>query len=56
LADLIVSQSPQAYVKAPLPIVIMKSRKGQVSDWDKLAIFSQLFPPPPPEKIIEPLP
>jgi DinB family protein len=55
-ADLVVSQSPEAYVKAPLPIVVMKNREGQVSNWELLAIFSQLFPPPPPEKVIEPLP
>ena len=55
-ADLVVAQSPEVYVKAPLPIVVMKNREAQVSDWEKLAIFSQLFPPPPRDKIITPLP
>jgi hypothetical protein len=54
-ADLVVTQSPEAYVKAPLPNVVMKNREAQVSNWEKLAIFSQLFPPPRPDQLIEPI-
>ncbi|MBI1876923.1 MAG: hypothetical protein HYR94_01575, partial [Chloroflexi bacterium] len=53
---LVVTQSSEAYVKASLPIVVMKTREAQVSNWEKPAIFSQLFPPPMPDQIIEPIP
>lgn len=54
--DLVITQSTEQLVAALLPIAVWKRGEGEASDPATLARLSQLFPPPAPDQVLEPLP
>ncbi len=55
-ADLVLTQSPETFITTHLPAAVLKNSETGVSHREKLVIFSQLFPPPRPDQIIQPIP